>query len=60
MIVSLALTLTLLGLPDTATVVRDIPVARGEFLRTTSVGGGRPVVLIPGLFGAAFGYRRIV
>lgn len=29
-------------------------------MRTTSVGSGRPVVLIPGLFGAAFGYRRIV
>ena len=60
MIVALAVALGLLGPLDTAAVVRDIPVARGEFLRTTSVGSGRPVVLIPGLFGAAFGYRRIV
>ena len=60
MIVTLALTLALLGPLDTTAVVRDIPVARGEVLRTTSVGSGRPVVLIPGLFGAAFGYRRIV
>ena len=60
MIVTLALALALLGPPDTTAVVRDIPVARGEVLRTTSVGSGRPVVLIPGLFGAAFGYRRIV
>jgi len=59
-IVTLALTLALLGPLDTTAVVRDIPVARGEVLRTTSVGSGRPVVLIPGLFGAAFGYRRIV
>ena len=59
MIVTLALALALLGPPDTTAVVRDIPVARGEVL-TTSVRSGRPVVLIPGLFGAAFGYRRIV
>ena len=55
----LAVVLALLSPPDTA-VVRDIPVAVGEVLRTTSVGSGRPVVLIPGLFGAAFGYRKLV
>lgn len=60
MIVALAVALGLLGPLDTTAVVRDIPVAPGEVLRTTSVGSGRPVVLIPGLFGAAFGYRRIV
>jgi pimeloyl-ACP methyl ester carboxylesterase len=58
-IVMLTLVLALFGSPDTA-VVRDITVAVGEILRTTSVGSGRPVVLIPGLFGAAFGYRKIV
>ena len=42
------------SLPDSA-VVRDVAVAPGETLRTTSVGQGEPVVLIPGLFGAAFG-----
>ena len=46
------------GLPDSA-VVRDIAVAPGETLRTTSVGQGEPVVLIPGLFGAAYGYRAV-
>jgi pimeloyl-ACP methyl ester carboxylesterase len=46
------------GSPDSA-VVRDIVVAPGEALRTTTAGGGQPVVLIPGLFGAAFGYRGI-
>ncbi len=59
MIVLLAVVLALRGSPDTA-VVRDIPVAVGETLRITSIGSGRPVVLIPGLFGAAFGYRKIV
>jgi pimeloyl-ACP methyl ester carboxylesterase len=46
------------SLPDSA-VVRDIAVAPGETLRTTSVGQGDPVVLIPGLFGAAYGYRAV-
>jgi pimeloyl-ACP methyl ester carboxylesterase len=46
------------GSPDSA-LVRDIEVAPGEILRTTTVGAGRPVVLIPGLFGAAFGYRML-
>jgi pimeloyl-ACP methyl ester carboxylesterase len=58
-IVLLAVVLALRGSPDTA-VARDIPVAVGETLRITSIGSGRPVVLIPGLFGAAFGYRKIV
>jgi pimeloyl-ACP methyl ester carboxylesterase len=58
-IVVVAVTLALLGPSDTA-VVRDVPVSQGEMLRTTSFGSGRPVVLIPGLFGAAFGYRKIV
>lgn len=45
--------------PDTA-VVRDIELAPGETLRTTSVGQGEPLVLLPGLFGAAFGFRTII
>lgn len=59
MIALLAVVLVLLGPPDTA-LVRDVPVAAGEILRTTSVGSGRPVVLIPGLIGSAFGYRKVV
>ena len=49
----------LAGPPDSA-VVRDIAVAPGETLRTTSVGRGDAVVLIPGMFGAAFGYRAVI
>jgi pimeloyl-ACP methyl ester carboxylesterase len=45
--------------PADSAVVRDIPVAPGETLRTTSVGQGESVVLIPGLFGAAYGYRAV-
>lgn len=55
----LLLTLALLGSPADSAVVRDIEVAPGETLRTTTVGVGEPIVLIPGIFGAAFGYRTI-
>ncbi len=40
--------------------VRDIAVAPGEILRTTSEGRGRPVVLVPGLFGSAYSWRKVV
>jgi pimeloyl-ACP methyl ester carboxylesterase len=53
------LTLALLTVPADSIVIRDIEVARGETLRTTSVGVGQPLILIPGIFGGAFGYRKI-
>jgi pimeloyl-ACP methyl ester carboxylesterase len=53
------LALSLLIGPVDSTVVHDIEVAQGETLRITTVGAGRPIVLIPGIFGAAFGYRRL-
>jgi pimeloyl-ACP methyl ester carboxylesterase len=55
----LLLTLALLATPADSTVVRDIEVAPGESLRTTTIGTGETLVLIPGIFGAAFGYRTI-
>jgi pimeloyl-ACP methyl ester carboxylesterase len=55
----LLLTLALAIAPADSVVVRDIEVARGEILRTTSVGAGQPLILIPGIFGGAFGYRKI-
>ncbi len=54
------LTLARLASPLDSATVRDIEVAPGETLRTTSIGRGEPVVLIPGIFGAAFGYRAIM
>jgi pimeloyl-ACP methyl ester carboxylesterase len=54
------MTLARLASPLDSAVVRDIEVAPGETLRTTAVGQGAPVVLIPGMFGAAFGYRAIM
>jgi pimeloyl-ACP methyl ester carboxylesterase len=55
----LFLTLALLAGSVDSAVIRDIEVAPGETIRTTSVGTGQPLVLIPGIFGAAFGYRTI-
>jgi pimeloyl-ACP methyl ester carboxylesterase len=37
-----------------------VPVARAESLWVTDAGEGTPVVLIPGIFGAAYGYRQVV
>ena len=53
------LTLALAASLDSA-VVREIQVAPGEILRTTVTGSGEPVVLIPGIFGGSYGYRKIV
>jgi pimeloyl-ACP methyl ester carboxylesterase len=55
----LLLSLVLLAAPLDSAVVRDVKVADGETLRTTSVGTGQPIVLVPGIFGGAFGYRKI-
>jgi pimeloyl-ACP methyl ester carboxylesterase len=57
LLLSLALPL-LFGTADSV-AVRDIRVADGETLRTTTMGQGRPVVLLPGLFGGAFSFRKI-
>jgi len=53
------LTLALMSSLDSA-VVRQIQVAPGELLRVTVTGSGEPVVFIPGIFGGAYGYRKIV
>lgn len=53
------LALALLTAPIDSAIVHNIEVAEGETLRITSIGKGRPLVLIPGILGAAFGYRKI-
>jgi pimeloyl-ACP methyl ester carboxylesterase len=55
----LLLSLALLTVPADSAVVRDIQVAPGETLRTTIIGTGQPLVLIPGIFGGAYGYRKV-
>ena len=52
------LTMALVASLDSG-VVRHIEVAPGEILHTTVIGSGAPVVLIPGIFGGAYGYRKI-
>lgn len=44
---------------DTSHVVR-IAVAPGESLRVVTAGEGEPVVMIPGLIGSAYSYRRVI
>lgn len=51
--------LSLLLLADTSASFQ-VMVAPGEQVRVLSQGAGEPVVLIPGLFGSAYGFRRVV
>lgn len=44
---------------DTAEV-RDVHLAAGEWVRVTTAGEGTPVVLVHGLVGSAFAFRRII
>ena len=37
-----------------------LPVAEAETLQVTIAGSGRPVVLLPGLFGSSFAFRHVV
>jgi pimeloyl-ACP methyl ester carboxylesterase len=39
---------------------RTVSVAPGEDIQVTAAGAGTPVVLVPGLFGGAFGFRKLV
>ncbi len=43
-----------------ATRVFNIAVSAGEVLHVEATGSGEPVVIIPGLFGSAFGFRKVV
>ena len=54
--------LALLLIPDSGSVSHAfmVPVAPAESLSVEATGRGDPVVIIPGLFGAAFGFRKLV
>jgi pimeloyl-ACP methyl ester carboxylesterase len=60
------LMLALLPVPalaqDTPAPVQSfsVAVAEGESLHVVSAGAGDPVVLVPGLFGCAFGFRHLI
>lgn len=53
------LMLALMLLTADPPVVHRIPVAPAETLTVTIAGTGSPVVLIPGLFGSAYGFRKV-
>jgi pimeloyl-ACP methyl ester carboxylesterase len=44
---------------DLVPEVKVVAAQPGEGLQVTSLGAGRPVVLIPGLFGAAYAFRKL-
>ncbi len=49
-----------LATADTTSSVRDITVAPGETIRTTTIGqGSESVIFIAAIFGGAFGYRHL-
>lgn len=50
--------ITMLALDSAA--VRRIHVAPAETLAVTVAGAGSPVVLVPGLFGSAYGFRKLI
>ncbi len=39
---------------------RQIELSRGESLRVVEMGRGEPIVLVPGLLGSAFGFRKLM
>ena len=49
-------------LADSATAIQTfkVPLARAESLTVETAGTGDPVVLVPGLFGSAFAFRKLV
>lgn len=49
----------LLQLVAASPVARDITVAPGEVIRTTTVGAGPTVILVPGLVGSAYAFRKV-
>ena len=53
------LALSLLVALDSA-VVRTVTTAPAESLRVTITGTGTPVVIIPGLSGRAFAFRKVI
>ncbi|HEX9107389.1 MAG TPA: alpha/beta hydrolase [Longimicrobiales bacterium] len=46
--------------PIAPTRAYGISVAPGEVVHVEATGSGEPVVILPGLFGSAFGFRKIV
>jgi pimeloyl-ACP methyl ester carboxylesterase len=54
--------LAVLLISDSASVSQSfmVPVAPAESLSVETTGRGDPVVLIPGLFGSAYGFRKLV
>jgi len=46
--------------PPAATRAYNIAVSPGEVLHVEATGSGAPVVILPGLFGSAYGFRKVI
>ncbi len=46
--------------PPAPTRAYNIAVSPGEVLHVEATGSGEPVVIIPGLFGSAYGFRKVI
>ncbi len=57
---TLAAILALVQASPAAALEHDVTVAPGERLHVEVTGAGTPVVLVPGLLGSAFGFRKLV
>jgi pimeloyl-ACP methyl ester carboxylesterase len=55
-----SISLAVIPAQDSALRSYHVSVAKAESLWVTQMGEGQPVVLIPGLFGAAYGFRRVL
>jgi len=59
---SLLISLSLATIPAQDSVLRSyhVSITKAESLWVTQMGEGQPVVFIPGLFGSAYGFRRVL
>src|SRR5688572_1805174 len=48
------------SLPAAIPESRMLALPSGETLKVTTLGTGEPVVLVPGLFGSAYGFRKVM
>src|SRR5512142_3509731 len=60
MMLALALALTLQQQDSTAPHAWQVATAPAESIHVVAAGAGQPLVLVPGLFGSVYGFRKII
>jgi pimeloyl-ACP methyl ester carboxylesterase len=59
-VLSAVIGLLSLSLPSDSTRVRLVPIDADELIAVREWGQGEPVIIVPGLLGSAFGFRKVV